>query len=166
NMTLVTLNSASGGTLAVGTAFSYRLTYVDSFGNESLPSLATGTITPAGNNRAVLLNNLPTASGDFVGRRLYRNSLAGGTWDLVVELDKSGTSFTDTGSTLAAGISLTTATTIQRARPDASLIVDPGVVIKSQGARIEIGIGAQLIAEGTSSKPVVFTSRKDDRYGA
>jgi VCBS repeat-containing protein len=166
NMTLVTLNSASGGTLAVGTAFSYRLTYVDSFGNESLPSLATGTITPAGNNRSVLLNNLPTASGDFVGRRLYRNSLAGGTWDLVVELDKSSTSFTDTGSARATGISLTTATTIQRARPDASLIVDPGVVIKSQGARIEIGIGAQLIAEGTSSKPVVFTSRKDDRYGA
>ena len=34
------------------------------------------------------------------------------------------------------------------------------------GARIETLVGAQLIAEGTSAKPVVFTSIFDDRYGA
>ncbi len=32
--------------------------------------------------------------------------------------------------------------------------------------RIETQVGGQLIAEGTAAKPIVFTSRADDRYGA
>ncbi|HEY4309260.1 MAG TPA: NF038122 family metalloprotease [Pirellulales bacterium] len=46
------------------------------------------------------------------------------------------------------------------------LIVDPGVIIKSNGARVEVGMGAQLIAEGTSAKPIIFTSLFDNTYGA
>ncbi len=46
------------------------------------------------------------------------------------------------------------------------LRVDPGVVVKLDGGRIEVGIGASLIAEGTASRSVVFTSLLDDRYGA
>ncbi len=52
------------------------------------------------------------------------------------------------------------------ARPNARLSIDPGVVIKLGGARIETEIGSQLIAEGTASNPIVFTSVFDDRYGA
>ena len=45
------------------------------------------------------------------------------------------------------------------------LQVDPGVVVKLGGARIEAGFGANVIAEGTAAKPVVFTSIDDTRYG-
>jgi len=53
------------------------------------------------------------------------------------------------------------------ARVAASLVLDPGVVLKLSGARIEAQIGgSQLLAEGTSSRPVVLTSVRDDMYGA
>ena len=51
-------------------------------------------------------------------------------------------------------------------RFDARLRIDPGIIVKLDGARIETGIGAQLIAEGTENLPVIFTSVKDDTYGA
>ena len=41
------------------------------------------------------------------------------------------------------------ATGIIQARLDGSLKIDPGVVVKLEGARIETLLGAQLIAEGT-----------------
>ena len=53
-----------------------------------------------------------------------------------------------------------------QARSSANLIIDPGVIVKSQGSRIEVGIGGQLLAEGTSAKPIIFTSLLDDSYGA
>jgi hypothetical protein len=46
------------------------------------------------------------------------------------------------------------------------LAIDPGVVIKLDKARIEAQIGATLLAEGTTAKPIIFTSVLDDRYGA
>ena len=52
------------------------------------------------------------------------------------------------------------------ARPSARLAIDPGVIVKLGGARIETGIGAELLAEGTLAKPIIFTSVFDDRYGA
>ncbi len=51
------------------------------------------------------------------------------------------------------------------ARTDARLRIDPGTIVKLDGAVIEVGIGAQLIAEGTSGKEVVFTSVLDDTFG-
>ena len=52
------------------------------------------------------------------------------------------------------------------ARLDASLVVDPGMIVKLDGAGIEVEIGAQLIAEGLPGREIVFTSVMDDRYGA
>ncbi|PQO44703.1 GEVED domain-containing protein [Blastopirellula marina] len=52
-----------------------------------------------------------------------------------------------------------------RARLDASLLIDPNIVIKSNGSRIEVQMGANLTAEGTSGNEVIFTSLHDDRYG-
>ncbi len=52
------------------------------------------------------------------------------------------------------------------ARLHGSLVIDPGVVVKFNGSRIEAELGATLIAEGTANDPVVFTSVEDDRYGA
>jgi hypothetical protein len=51
-------------------------------------------------------------------------------------------------------------------RLDARLAIDAGTVIKSQGSRIDVDFGAQLIAEGDDGLPVVFTSLNDVRYGA
>ena len=51
------------------------------------------------------------------------------------------------------------------ARPSARLLVDPGVIVKMSGSRIEARIGSQLIAEGTAANPVTFTALADNRYG-
>jgi VCBS repeat-containing protein len=51
------------------------------------------------------------------------------------------------------------------ARPAGRLRIDPGVVVKSEGARIEAEIGAQLVAEGTADRKIIFTSQKDDSFG-
>jgi len=53
------------------------------------------------------------------------------------------------------------------ARQGGRLRVDPGVVVKLGGARIEAERGSgHIIAEGTGDNPVIFTSLNDDRYGA
>jgi len=61
----------------------------------------------------------------------------------------------------------------REARLDARLAIDPGVVVKMDGSRIETEVGAQLIAEGrpgtvegAAGEQVVFTSLLDTRYGA
>jgi hypothetical protein len=46
------------------------------------------------------------------------------------------------------------------------LAIDPGVTLKLSNSRIETRFGGQLLAEGTSQNPVVFTALSDDRYGA
>ncbi len=165
---LVTGRAVTGGTLPIGT-YSYRITYVDAFGNESLPSNATLSITTSAGKGAIELQNLPSVPKPFATRRLYR-SLPGGGFDLVTTLDASDTRFIDTGKRLnlsGAPIQLDlTATERQMHRPDASIAMDPGLVVKLEGSRIEVEFGAQVIAEGTATQPVVLTSKFDDRYGA
>lgn len=51
------------------------------------------------------------------------------------------------------------------ARMDARLKIDPGVVVKFEGSRIEARVGSQLIAEGTAADPIIMTAMRDDRYG-
>ena len=52
------------------------------------------------------------------------------------------------------------------ARYDAQLAIDPGIIIKAEDAAIQVGIGAQLLAEGEPGREIIFTSRKDDSFGA
>ncbi len=52
------------------------------------------------------------------------------------------------------------------ARANGRLAIDPGVIVKLGGVRIETQIGTALYAEGTKAKPIVFTSILDDSYGA
>ncbi len=53
------------------------------------------------------------------------------------------------------------------ARDSGRLTIDPGVIVKIDGSRIELERGiSQLIAEGTPGKRVIFTSLGDNRYGA
>ena len=56
---------------------------------------------------------------------------------------------------------------VESIRPSGRLQIDPGVVVKSYGGRIELERGrSQLIAEGEGYDKVVFTSFGDNRYGA
>lgn len=164
DVSLVQTLDATGGTLTVGSTVRYKVDFVDAFGGLSIPSAATSSRTLTTN--AVTLTNLPTATRDFVGRRLWRSVDNGVTYRLVAELDGDSTTYTDIGADLATLHPNPNATSSQRARLDARLQIDPGVVIKSTGSRIEVGIGAQLIAEGTADRKIIFTSRADDRFGA
>ncbi len=161
--TTVGLQAVTGGSMLAG-SYRYRFTMVDAFGNESLASsISPTTVTLAGANNAVSLTGIPAATGAFIARRLYRSS--GGSFQLVAELDKSTASYVDR---LANPLTpfVTAAGSITRGRPDASLVFDPGMIVKSQSTRIELGLGTTLIAEGTPGRDVIFTSRADDRYGA
>ncbi len=165
NATLVQVTPTTGGSLPVGSVFNYVLTYVDIDGGESLASLPTTNVT-VGAGRAVQFNNLPAATGDFVGRRLWRSQPGGaGPYVMVAELNRDSTTARDVGITIGGQLDISVTSKL-RARQDANLVIDPGVVFKALGSRIEVGIGATLIAEGTGSKPIVFTSRLDDRFGA
>ncbi|MCA9267369.1 MAG: hypothetical protein KDA41_02815, partial [Planctomycetales bacterium] len=57
-------------------------------------------------------------------------------------------------------------TLLYTARTDGRLAIDPGTIVKLKDARIEVAVGAQLLAEGTGQNPIVFTSLVDDRFGA
>ena len=158
----VTLSGQAGGTLASGT-YNYRLTFLDSAGVESPASEPTANITVdnffLGTN-AVRLNNLPQGV-----RRIYRSGPNGvGPYTLVVQLPATASSFTDSGASV--GTVLSTAVPSVVSRLDARLAIDAGVIVKSQGSRIDVSLGGQLIAEGTDDLPVVFTSIVDARYGA
>ncbi len=52
------------------------------------------------------------------------------------------------------------------ARLHGRLAIDPGVIVKLDGSRIEAETGAQLLAEGTPENPIIFTSLSDNTYGA
>ncbi len=161
----VTAQPQSGASLAAGT-YQYRMTFVDAAGFESLASSPTPSITTTGIGSSIRLVNLPLipATTDYVSRRLYRMS-GSGSFQLVAELDQTLTTFVDTGrSTPGSTLDLTRLGI--RGRQSASLVVDPSTVVKLRGARIELGQGAQLLAEGLPGQEVIFTSYLDDRYGA
>lgn len=152
-----------GGQLVPGVAYSYRMTFVDANGSEGAPSDPTQQFVLGGGSNAIELRNLPPAAGDFVARKIYR-SANGGVFELVAELDRSSTVYVDSAS--PSGAVLAPFTQLNRARLDANLVIDPGMLVKLQGGRIVTGVSAQLVAEGREGLPVIFTSRQDDSYGA
>ncbi len=158
------LAGVAGGTLAAGT-YNYRLTFLDANGFESLASAPSASITAANNSSVQLLNLQPVpASSDYVARRLYRLDPVSGNYFLVATLDANASEFLDNGSRTPGILDLTR--TGVRGRLDASLVIDPGTVLKFRGTRLELGQGAQLLAEGTQSNPIIFTSFADDRFGS
>ena len=159
-----------GGTLGdapIGkpVTYNYRLVFVDGNGNESRPSNASRNVVVDGTDNAVQLTQLLTADGDFVARRLYRSQPGGGApYDLIAQINQSDKEYIDDGTT--KGGTLDEAAFRLRPRFDARLAIDPAVVVKMDGARIQTEIGAQFIAEGRDGNEIIFTSVLDDRYGA
>ncbi|MEM9589364.1 MAG: peptidase, partial [Planctomycetota bacterium] len=166
---LVRSTTTPSGNVEAGT-YTYRLTNVSSTGLESAASQPTLPVTltaPGG----VQLSQLPavSAGSDFVSRRLYRAEIdpltnLPGEFRLVAQLNASSTSFVDRAS--EGTTPLESEGESLQSRLDASLRLDPGTVLKIDGARIESRFGANLIAEGTPDLPIVFTSLEDQRYGS
>ncbi|QDV27539.1 GEVED domain-containing protein [Aureliella helgolandensis] len=153
------LASQAGGTLGAG-SYTYVFTTIDSAGNEGPASEPTRSLSKGSSTGSIVLSNLPSAVS-----RIYRSSANGsGPYILVGQPAASVGTFIDNGSDL--GVTLVNRLPSVSARLDARLTIDPGIVVKSQGARIDVQTGGQLIAEGTDGNPVVFTSLNDNRYGA
>lgn len=163
-LSLTPVAPTSGTGFTAATALEYLVTYIDRFGQESLPSASKTVVVAAG--QAARLANLPVATLDYVSRRVWRRENAAGSFKLAAVLNRDDTTYVDNGAVLSGTIQTLGMTEINRAQRDASLVIDPGIVVKSLGGRIEVGISATMMAEGSESKPIVFTSRKDDRYGA
>ncbi|HBV63757.1 MAG TPA: peptidase, partial [Rhodopirellula sp.] len=147
-------------------SYDYKMTFVDANGFESLASADVFTFTVADPDSAIQLTSLPAvpSSGDYVSRRLYRSEAGLDDYRLVGRLDASTVLFTDDSAGGDAALDLTRNGI--RGRLDASLVLDPAVIMKLRGARIELGQGTQLLAEGRLQSPIVFTSSLDDRFGA
>lgn len=157
--------------------YHYRVLFVDEYGVPGAASDPTAVINvvrpgfgPA--NRVVVdLTGLPAAPAGF-SQQIFRSQPGGsGPYVLAGQIDAGETMFTDNGSTVrdVTGNQVTLDPTLMgvvRARPSARLMIDPGSVIKLEGARIEATFGAQLIAEGYDGQEIIFTSKLDDRYGA
>ncbi len=165
SVNLVTLTPRTGGTIVPG-LYNYIVVATDDNGAEGPSSLGNTTVSlTTSSTGSIELNGLPSATGSYTGRNLYRSTPGGvGPYTLVGQLDRSATKFTDNGSSFNRTLAPLAAR--NRARTDARLSVDPGVILKLEGARIEAEMGAQFIAEGESGRPVIFTSRLDDRYGS
>ncbi|MFN5917129.1 MAG: hypothetical protein ACK48K_10265, partial [Planctomycetota bacterium] len=162
--TVVTAQRSGSGSLPAGT-YNYKLVYVDASGNESLSSIPTASTTVTANS-AITLNNLPPVASTlpYVGRRIYRSDASGGgTYRFVAQINAITTTFVDNGT--VTGNALVELAAKIRPRLDGSLVMDPGIIVKNRGSRIEVKDGANLIAEGTDGLPVIMTSINDIRYG-
>ncbi|MEM6978308.1 MAG: cyclic nucleotide-binding protein, partial [Planctomycetota bacterium] len=171
---VVGASAANSGQIPAGT-YIYRITFVDRNGFETAPSDATGQFTLGVTGR-VALTSLPVVpSADFTGRRLYRaetsdtDAMGNPIFREVARLNGTDTDFIDgvlAGTKILDPAVIADPTAARAGRVDASLVIDPGTVVKLQGSRIDVTFDSHLYAEGTLANPVVITSLNDNRYGA
>ena len=153
------------GTLNSGASHDYRFTFVDAIGGESEASDPTSVFVVP-DSRAIQLDNLPTLREGYVSMRVYRLEPSTGDYDLIADIVDGTTSLLDDGSSLGPRlINDGREGTVISPRYDARLSIDPGTIVKLQTGRIEVDFGADFYAEGTDGKEIVFTSRRDDRFG-
>ncbi|MCA9168318.1 MAG: pre-peptidase C-terminal domain-containing protein, partial [Planctomycetales bacterium] len=167
SITRVTVAPDEGGSLISGD-YSYKFTFVMNDGTETTASAPTlpQNVLGRGVQGTIVLGNLPLTNTSVSGRRIYRSSANGaGPYTLVAELPLSVATFTDNG-TVNNGEQLDEKNLDLTARLDARLSIDPGTVVKLDGANIEASLGGALYAEGTDGHDIIFTSVRDDRYGA
>lgn len=87
---------SAGGAVTDGT-HSYRVTYVDSIGGETIQGLASNIITTSGGSNTVALTAIPTGDDDVVSRKIYR-TVAGDTGNyklLATIADNTTTAYSD-----------------------------------------------------------------------
>ena len=183
DLSFVSGRQLAGGTLQQTTAaglanYEYRFTFVDrdGFASRSTGQGESFAFTVNADNSSIELIGLPiinSSQEEFVSRRLYRAVIrdASGnlipeqsrSYRLVAELDSTTDAFIDNGSSSDGLLDINHQGI--RGRLDGSLVFDPGLIVKLRGARIELGQGTQLLAEGVAANRVIFTSSLDDRFG-
>ena len=172
---------AGGAGFTNGQIVNYRFTYFGSGGETASSALAVTAgesrgFVINGNNRQITVANLPDIDDkQFSSLQIYR-SINYGRFELVDfktlddQLTPAGFIFVDTNVANPAPTYLTDATLsppmTARARPHGTLVIDPEIVMKSDGARIDATIGTSIIAEGVKGRSIVMTSLYDTRYGA
>lgn len=164
----VTLTAVAGapGTLTPGT-YNYRITYVNLLnGSESPSSDPTINRVLAADGRIELRNLTRPNTEGYDTIRIYRSADNGsGPYQLAGEIPATENRFDDLGETLDITLN-PISFGVSRARTAARLAIDPGIIVKLAGSRIEATFGSQLIAEGLPGREVIFTSLSDNRYGA
>ncbi|WP_425617171.1 pre-peptidase C-terminal domain-containing protein [Anatilimnocola sp. NA78] len=163
-----------------GTRVNYRFTFSGTGGQSASAALAvpagdTGSFLISGNNRQITLSNLPLINTKVYSQlNIYRSNNYG-KFELidtifVINGIPQRTTSVDTNAPNAIPFYLEDATLAQpanaRARPHGSLVIDPSMVVKTDGARIDVNIGTSLIAEGVKGREIIMTSLYDQRYGA
>ncbi len=172
---------AGGAGFTNGQIVNYRFTYFGAAGETASSALAVTAgesrgYVISGNNRQITIANLPDIDDkQFSSLQIYR-SINYGRFELIEiktlqdQLTAAGFFFVDTNPANPAPTYLTDATlsppAVARARPHGTLVIDPSIVVKSDGARIDATIGTSIIAEGVKGRNIVMTSLYDQRYGA
>lgn len=97
------------GTLAAGT-YQYRIAYVDSSGNEAVPSTPLSATVGAGGS--VTLNNFPAdpTGGDYASINVYRTAADGGDFFLLDTVPAGAANYLDDGSAPLSGTELNDST--------------------------------------------------------
>ncbi|MCY2985198.1 MAG: flagellar hook-basal body complex protein [Planctomycetota bacterium] len=92
-------SEGSGGTHTEGAVYQYRFTYLDSSGNESLPTAALSVTVPAGNGIAdeSISVSLPAANAQYSQVRVYRTAPNGSDF-FRVGSGAAGSTFVDENS--------------------------------------------------------------------
>ncbi|KLU02986.1 hypothetical protein RISK_004956 [Rhodopirellula islandica] len=167
-------NPVGGGTGMVEPGqYVYRFTYATADGTEVGPSSESQVIETI-DEGSISVSGIPAApeGSGFASRIVYRATVASdgtvGEYRQVAVLNASQTSFTDAASVGTDRLDLLTITAPLQARAgrlDPSLVIDPGMIVKMDGARIDVTFGAHLYAEGTAKEPIILTSLNDNRYG-
>ncbi len=99
------------GSIAEGSAFSYKFVFVDSTGRESPASAAVNVLVPAGNglpDNEITLSGLPTST-EYSQLAIYRTAPGGSTFFRLATVPTGG-SYTDTGNTPLSTQTLDTST--------------------------------------------------------
>ena len=144
----VTPTAQARGSLPAGT-YNYRIVLVDAQGHEGASSDPTAAVTVDGAQGEYVLENLPAVTGEFVRRRIYRSTVGGvgpvsRWWPRSMRPDElRRTTALRAAETLDAA-----AFGVVRARPDARLKIDPGTVVKLEGARIEVAFRCPVDRRG------------------
>lgn len=158
-----------------GQIVNYRFTYAGIAGETASAALAVTAgesrgYVISGNNRQITLGNLPAIdTKQFSTLQIYR-SVNYGRFEQIAVLANTALPFVDTNPANPVPTYLSDATlsppAVARARPHGTLVIDPSIVVKSDGARIDATIGTSIIAEGVTGRSIVMTSLYDQRYGA
>lgn len=160
-----------------GMRVNYRFSYIGPGGETASAALAVpggelGGYVIAGNNRQLTLAGMPPIDQKSFTNLLIYRSVNYGRFELIAIRTplNVGLPFVDAfpanpAPTYLADARLSPPATA-RSRPHGSLVIDPSMVLKSDGSRIDVGIGAGLIAEGVKGRSIIMTSLYDQRYGA